>query len=336
VIAMADMVGSVTLERYQELVAAGRELVEMFSRCQFRLGDLALEVEPLRSRGGSAPAGRVSVEESLGMFAADLDVPLDTVKQYRWVAARWPKDKRVAKVSHRVHMVLASIEDQDERWARIHRPPLDARTATRRWTTALAQREVGQSTGRPESVVEKVNAIHDLAQDEQVAVAVATDLLRRPEITAQVAGEHKVSVIADLARDDQVAASVATDLLRRPRVAARVVEDDTARHLVNRAQVERVQRAAAPVRERSPLAPAFEQVAHTLGYLDLLGVCHGFTAAAGRIVPTLNGRRFTEPERTVLDTNIARVRGAADWIEAAVDTGNASLDEGLAELLRGE
>ena len=40
-------------------------------------------------------------------------------------------------------------------------------------------------------------------------------------------------------------------------------------------------------------------------------------------------------ERTVLDSDIAKVRDAADWIEAAVDTGNVSLDEELAALLRG-
>jgi len=120
-------------------------------------------------------------------------------------------------------MVLASIEDDEERWAKIHNPPVDPRTGQRRWTTSLAQREVGQSTGRPETVVQKVNAIHDLTRDEQVAVEVATDLLRRPEITARVAGENKVHVIQNLTRDEQVAVAVATDLLRRPRTACKTI-----------------------------------------------------------------------------------------------------------------
>lgn len=51
-------------------------------------------------------------------------------------------------------------------------------------------------------------------------------------------------------------------------------------------------------------------------------------------MPSLRGRAFSEAERAVLHTNVAKVRGAADWIEAAVDTGNVSLDEGLAALLR--
>lgn len=334
---MSQMVGAVSEKRYRQLVTEGRELIELSSRCQFRIGDQALEIEPMRPRGGSAPAGGITVDESLGVFAEDLDVPLETVKTYRWVAAHWPRDTRVAKVSHRVHMVLASIEDDTERWARIHNPPVDPRTGQRRWTTALAQREVGQRTGRPETVVEKVNAIHDLTRDEQVAVQVATDLLRRPEITRKVAAENKVHVIKDLAREEQVAVQVATDLLRRPQVAARVVEDETTRHLVNRAQVDRVAQAGAAVkRANPPIAKAVEAIGHTIGYLDLIGCCHSFTAAAGRIVPSLAGREFTEAERSVLSSNIAKVRGATDWIEVAVTTGNASLDEHLAVLLRGE
>jgi hypothetical protein len=332
---MADMVGAVTQARYQALVTEGRELVALASRCQFRLGDAAIEVEPIRGRGGAPAAEGATVEASLQAFADDLMVSASTLKSYRWVASRWPAARRAASVSHTVHAILASIEDEQERWVAINDPPLDERTGRRRWTVALAQRRVGHSTGRPESVAEKVNAIHDLARDEQVAVAAATDLLRRPEVTSRVAAESKVDVIAHLTRDDQVAAEVATDLLRRPRVAAQVVEDDTARHLVNRAQVDRVERAVAPVRARSPLAPAAAQVAHSLGYVELVGACHAFVSAAGRVVPTLRGRAFSTAERAVLDTNIAKVRGAADWIEGAVQSGNVSLDEGLAALLRG-
>jgi len=47
------------------------------------------------------PAGRITVDESLGLFASDIDIPRETVKTYRWVAAPWPKDKRAGKVSHR-------------------------------------------------------------------------------------------------------------------------------------------------------------------------------------------------------------------------------------------
>lgn len=338
--AVAEMVGQVTARRYEQLVAQGRELVELASRCQWRLGDFALEIEPLRPVGGShAGPGQDlgSVDETLSRFAEDLQIALSTVKSYRYVAARWPAERRAKEVSHKVHMILSSVEDEARRWAMLGDPPLDPRTGTRRWTTDLAKRAVGQRVDTPVTVVEKVNAAADLVADEQVAVRVATDLLARPEVTAAVARQSKVNVISTLVQDDQVAATVASDLLRRPNVAARVVADDTTRAAVNRAQVERAADSAAAVRERVPqVARTAERVGHTLGYVELVGACHAFAAQAGRIVPGLRGRQFTTSEQAVLSRGISRVRASADWIETAVESGNVDLDEALAALLRGE
>ncbi|MGN9789373.1 hypothetical protein ACTMTF_48875 [Nonomuraea sp. ZG12] len=53
------MIGHVTEERYAALVAGARELVATMSRCQFALGDHALEIEPMQSQGGAhGPIGR--------------------------------------------------------------------------------------------------------------------------------------------------------------------------------------------------------------------------------------------------------------------------------------
>ncbi|WP_420712168.1 DUF6192 family protein [Streptomyces sp. DSM 15324] len=106
----------------------------------------------------------------------------------------------VRGVSHKVHYILAGIVDDAERFEAIDAPPLDERVQIRRWTTDLAKKYVGQRPDRPETPAQKVAAIHRLADD------------------------------------DEVAAQVATDVLRRPAVAARVVTDDTARHMVNKAQ----------------------------------------------------------------------------------------------------
>ncbi|MEU9313734.1 DUF6192 family protein [Streptomyces sp. NPDC048256] len=50
-----------------------------------------------------------------------------------------------------------------------------------------------------------------------------------------------MKVVEELTRDEVVAAEVTTGLLRRPDVAFKAMGDDTARHQVNRAQVERGQ-----------------------------------------------------------------------------------------------
>lgn len=52
---MVEMVGKVTRSRYDELVAESLDMVEEDTRCQFALGDAALELEPLRGHGGHLP-----------------------------------------------------------------------------------------------------------------------------------------------------------------------------------------------------------------------------------------------------------------------------------------
>ncbi|WP_372490933.1 DUF6192 family protein [Actinomadura terrae] len=53
-------------------------------------------------------------------------------------------------------------------------------------------------------------------------------------------------------------------------------------------------------------------------------------------MPRLGEHHFTQEERATIHSNLERVRGAAGWIEAAVDTGRVGLDAGLAALLKGE
>jgi hypothetical protein len=175
--------------------------------------------------------------------------------------------------------------------------PVLARTGQRRWTEDEAKRRVGWQVTRPESVTEKVVAVHELVRDEEVATRVATDLLRRPE------------------------------------VAFKAMTDTTARHLVNRAQLDQARQGVEIVRQRSP---AMQHIEHMAEFLELVGACAQFVAQAGRIVPGLRGQNYTADEKATVQRNLARVRAAADWIEGAVATGQVTPEEGLARLLRGE
>lgn len=292
-----ERVGSVSCERYRQLVDRGRELVGVLSGCQFALGDLALEIEPMRSWGGSMP-GSTAIA-TLVLFAEEIGVPYKTVDTYRWVASRWPVARRDPGVGWTVHKTLAAIHDQDERFAAIAHPPEHPRLG-RVWTQDGAKRLVGQSVDHPVTVQEKVSAIHDLARDEQVAVAVAADLLRRPE------------------------------------VAFKAMADRTARHIVNRAQIDHAVAGTDVAREKVEAGrAAIEKVVHAAGFVELVGACAAFVAASGRIVPSLAQLEFTDAEQQTVAGQLVRVRAAADWIEHAVESGNVSLDEALAELLRG-
>ncbi|MGW2540004.1 DUF6192 family protein [Kitasatospora sp. NPDC001574] len=365
----ADKVGSVSPERYAEIVAELRKLVETASRVQFAIGDYALEVEPMREHGGQEHAEALfTVRESLFRLAEDIGVSYSAVKNARWTAAKWPKERRQAGVSFTVHRTLASIAEEQERFAAVLTPP----EGKARWSPDAANRRVGRQVVKPVTPQEKVSAIHSLAQDEEVAATVTGDFLRRPTVVAQVRAEDKVRVVEELTRDDKVAAAVAPDFLRRPAVVAqvaqadkvRVVEeltrddrvaaevttgllrrpdvaframaDDTARHQVNNAQNERGRQAREHFEQNSPVAPAVRGIDRSVEFLDLITACHSFVAASGRVVPGLRDRQLSDDERVIVHENVARVRATLDWIETAVDTGKVDVDGELARLLQGE
>lgn len=329
---MVDMVGNVTRERYEQIVSESRELVEQITRCQFTLGDRALEIEPLRMHGGQQESEPLfTVDESLKRFADDIGVSLSAVEKWRWTASRWPAKHRREGVAFTVFRVLASIVDDSERWAAMDDPPFSERTGQRKWTPDCARRLVGQRVERPVTVEEKVGAVADLTRDEDVAAQVTTDLLRRPAVAAQVPAQERVRVVEEFTRDEDVAAKVTTDLLKRPAVAQEAMRDSTARWSVNRAQFDNSERVRETIRERTPAVRALE---HTMEYMDLVGSCHQFVAALGRLVPRLRGQEFTEDEIETVRRGIAKVRTAADWLEAAVESGEFTLDEQLAHLLK--
>ncbi|MFI5635654.1 DUF6192 family protein [Streptomyces sp. NPDC051664] len=59
-------------------------------------------------------------------------------------------------------------------------------------------------------------------------------------------------------------------------------------------------------------------------------------APLGRLVPRMRGQDFTNDERDTIRRGVFKVRAAADWLEAAIDNGEFTLDEQLAQLLKGE
>lgn len=331
-----EKVGSVSAERYAQIVAELRKLVESTSRMQFHVGDLALELEPMRERGGHqevAPGQELfTVRSSLFRLAEDIGLTYRFVEDARWTANRWPAEQRQPAVSFTVHRILASITNEAERFAVIKTPP----PGKARWTPDEAKRRVGQQVQNPITPQEKISAIHTLAKDEEVAAVVTSDLLRRPTVVAQVKQEDKVRVMEELTRDEQVATEVTTGLLRRPDVAFKAMADNVARHQVNHAQVERGRQAREHFEETSPVAPVVKKLDRTVEFLDLVTACHAFVAAAGRAVPGLRDRELSADERAIIHERIAACRATLDWIETAVDTGEVDMDEQLARLLQGE
>ncbi|WP_053698502.1 hypothetical protein [Streptomyces sp. NRRL F-5755] len=83
---MAESVGSVLRDRFEELVVQSLKLVQVMTSCQFAVGDMALEIEPLRRHGGHLPVEGEdiqSVEASLRIFAESIGLSFHTVRTYR-------------------------------------------------------------------------------------------------------------------------------------------------------------------------------------------------------------------------------------------------------------
>ncbi|MEU5902483.1 DUF6192 family protein [Streptomyces venezuelae] len=184
-------------------------------------------------------------------LAEDIGLTLNQVIHARWTASRWPEEHRQSNASYTVHRILASIEDEGERFATIKTPPV----GKSRWSADDAKRRVSRVVDTPVSPQEKISAIHFLAQDDEVAAQVSGDLLRRPTVVGKFTSENKARVVEEFTRDEGIAAQAVTKLLRRPDVAFKAMSDDTARHQVNHAQVERGRQAREEFEETHELAP---------------------------------------------------------------------------------
>jgi Family of unknown function (DUF6192) len=94
------------------------------------MGDLALEVAPMGSKG--VDSGAI---EKIERFGEEISVEAQTLRDYRRVAAAWPNAERSAFASWSVHQILASKPD---RFDLIKRLPVDKKTKIWARKTATA------------------------------------------------------------------------------------------------------------------------------------------------------------------------------------------------------
>ncbi len=120
--------------------------VEQQTRGKFTIGDRALEIEPVKPRGGTQDT-EWTVRESLVRLAEDIGLTFNTVENATGIASRWPKGHRQADVSFTIPRILGRIENDQERWAAIKNPS----EGKARWTAADAKRRVGWTVDSPEA-----------------------------------------------------------------------------------------------------------------------------------------------------------------------------------------
>ncbi len=80
---MTEKVRSVSQSRYKQIVAELPNVVKQQSQGQFTIGDRALEIEPIRPRGGVVAEAAWSVEQSLVRLTDDIALSVKTVQTAR-------------------------------------------------------------------------------------------------------------------------------------------------------------------------------------------------------------------------------------------------------------
>ncbi|MFD8060957.1 hypothetical protein ACFXA0_20390 [Streptomyces cyaneofuscatus] len=147
---VTDRIGNVTRQRYEQLVTQAKELIAQIAPSEFSLGDMALEIEPMRAVGGSMPNGTddlFTVTESLQMFADDIGVERRTVEDWRYTANRWPEKRRKEGVSFTASSPRSWTRTSGERRLRMRRSTrARGRGSGRR--TARSGSSASGSTGR--------------------------------------------------------------------------------------------------------------------------------------------------------------------------------------------
>lgn len=101
------------------------------------------------------------MKDSLFRLAEDIGVSHSLLDTARFVASKWPKEQRRARVSFTVHRILAGISGETERFT--------AALSFRRGQEAggCRTRRTGGRQAHPPQ--EKASAIHSLDQDEEGA-----------------------------------------------------------------------------------------------------------------------------------------------------------------------
>jgi hypothetical protein len=156
---------------WDELVAAGKAAVANISRSKWELGDLSLEIAPLKQQGQYIDD---ESRKRLDKFASEIGLNgYSQLHDYRHVSSRWPDWTRVQSVSWAVHRTLMHQDDRHDL----------IRTRTK-WTCRQAQTLVDERR----DAAEKVRRIEQMRASRVAAARAHVDPTRygHPDLPASV------------------------------------------------------------------------------------------------------------------------------------------------------
>lgn len=292
-----------TDRQWTRYVKQGREIVEVDSGAQFRLGDVTLKMIPyVGSHGGNRGVFIV-----LDRYADEIGINVHTLLKYRHNSIAWPPDKRASDVSFSIHEALNALED---RFDVIHNPP----AGSDRWTEDKALSFAGRLPHRPLTKAEKLDRVRVLMdQDENAAEAVA-ELLKRPTVARRVMSSTENQRIVYRAHHEQR------------------VEAAQARYAAAHEDTEE-EEVAEEVREVRRREPVIDYTRASTEVLELIGMGTTFLVEMQRLIPSLHVAEFTDRETRAILDNHRRIRAALDWCDTVITTGEKSMDDELARIL---
>jgi len=287
---------------WDELVAQGRKATKALSGAQWELGDLTIEAIAFR-HGGDRVAEEAG-ETTLTEYAEAIGVPFNTLRDYRKVAQRFPKDAR-ASLPWSTHRALAERDDRFE---------LLKRAETEGWTVSRALEAAGRKPVSGSTVT---------AEDVKRT-------LLDPDVARRVMADPQVRHMIEEAVPSEDRAEQARRLVRDPAVARHVVRDDTARSAMARAAKDMEKEADQRQRERAP---------GLVGLSDFYQATGELSRARQALTKSLDAMRkvdLEDDQRESLKEDSSRVRLVLDWIDSYLESGDHSFDKELDALLREE
>jgi hypothetical protein len=290
---------------WNKYVRKGRALVKRQSGIQFELGDTVIDMLHSHRRGHG------EVAEVIELYANQIGINPNTLRNYYYVATQWPEEKRRPDVSFSVHAALASTRS---RYIKIRKDPLDPFTGEQHWTYNEALRAADnakpQTPTNREERWERAETL--LGSDEDAAVAVGEMLKHRPEM-----------------RQRLVADPHARHMLRQAQYEHwRQVDEEAAAEAELTAEEEEIQEEEAPSKVSYQDAP--------LEILQLLGSFSSFFVSLQRLIPQIHAQDYTADTKEAVLDNITKARSFLDWCESAIKTGKTDMDKALARLLKDE
>jgi len=160
--------------RWKQLVREGKSLIRKAAKDRLFLGAYAQEIEPNgsshggdRSRGAAAP---------LAQYAEEIDIALDTLREYRDVLLKWHGDPdRVPDISWTAMREIADIKDADpfEVYKAVKREHGIVNSVTvRKYRQVPAWNHAGTKVRQAKRLLADPDVVNALAQDEEGMAAI--------------------------------------------------------------------------------------------------------------------------------------------------------------------